>query len=68
MFIEGVPSSVGVASPLDLTLAVSLTSFYTRKASRAADVIEKGLVEMVSTLPSRIFCVAAIITDSMSSI
>ena len=34
MFIEGVPSLVGVASPLDLTLAVSLTALDTSRASR----------------------------------
>ena len=39
MFVEGVPSLIGL-SPLGLTLAVSLTSFETSKASRAANVIK----------------------------
>ena len=50
MFVEGVPSLIGVATPLDLTLAVSLTSFETSKASRAASVIEKGLVDICNLI------------------
>lgn len=68
MFVDGVPSLIGVSTPLDLTLAVSLTSFETSKASRAAAVIKKGLVEMVSTLRSRNFLVKTIMTDGEGSI
>ena len=60
MFVEGVPSLIGVSTPLDLTLAVSLTSFETSKASRAANVIKKGLMEIISTLRSRNFIVTTI--------
>lgn len=42
MFVEGAPSLIGVSTPLDLTLAVSLTSFDTSKASRAVNVIKKS--------------------------
>ena len=37
MFVEGVPTLVGVSSPLDLTLAVSLTSLDTSKSSRSLE-------------------------------
>ena len=43
MFVEGVPSLVGVFSPIDLTLAVSLTSLDTSKSSRSASVIKKDI-------------------------
>ena len=67
MFVEGVPSLIGL-SPLDLTLAVSLTSFETSKASRAANVIKKGLMEIISTLRSRNFVVTTIMSDGEGSI
>ena len=64
MFIEGVlPALIGVTSPLDLTLAVSLTSFDTNKASRSADEIKKGITEMISTLRSRNFFIVLIMSD-----
>ena len=50
MFVEGVPSLVGVSSPLDLTLAVSLTSLDTSKSTRCASVIKKGIIVSVSLL------------------
>ena len=68
MFVEGVPSLVGVSTPLDLTLAVSLTSFDTSKASRCAVVIKKGLLEIISTLRSRNFFVTTIMSDGEGSI
>ena len=69
MFVEGVPSLVGVSTPLDLTLAVSLTtSFETNKASRCAAVIKKGLLEIISTLRSRNFFVTTIMSDGEGSI
>ena len=68
MFIEGVPSLVGVASPLDLTLAVSLTSLDTSRASRSASVIKKGIVDMIATLRSRNFFVTLIMTDGEGAI
>ena len=68
MFVEGVPSLIGVSTPLDLTLAVSLTSFETSKASRAAHVIKKGMMEIISTLRSRNFVVTTIMSDGEGSI
>ena len=68
MFIEGVPSLVGVASPLDLTLAVSLTSLDTSRASRSASVIKKGVVDMMATLRSRNVFVTLIMTDGEGAI
>ena len=63
MFVEGIPSLVGVATPLDLTLAVSLTSYDTSRPSRCATVIKKGLAEIISTLASRNFLVKVIMSD-----
>ena len=63
MFVEGIPSLVGVATPLDLTLAVSLTSYDTSKPSRCASVIKRGLAEIISTLASRNFLVKLIMSD-----
>lgn len=54
---------MGVATPLDLTLAVSLTSYDTSKASRCASVIKKGISEIISTLASRNFVVKVIMSD-----
>lgn len=68
MFVEGVPSLIGVSTPLDLTLAVSLTSFETSKASRAATVIKKGVMEIISTMRSRNFIVTTIMSDGEGSI
>ena len=68
MFVEGVPTLVGVSTPLDLTLAVSLTSLDTSKSSRSACVIKKAIVDMVSTLRSRNFLVAVIMTDGEGAI
>ena len=68
MFVEGVPSLVGVSSPLDLTLAVSLTSLDTSKSTRCASVIKKGIMDMVSTLRSRNFFVTIIMTDGEGAI
>ena len=67
MFFEGVPSLIGVSTPLDLT-QVSLTLFVTSKASRAANVIEKGLMEIISALRSRNFIVTTIMSDGEGSI
>ena len=63
MFIEGIPSLAGVATPLDFTLAVSLTSYDTSRPSRCAAVIKKGLAEIISTLASRNFLVKVIMSD-----
>jgi hypothetical protein len=63
MFVEGIPSLVGVATPLDLTLAFSLTSYDTSEPSRCAAVIKKGLAEIISTLASRNFLVKVIMSD-----
>ena len=68
MFVDGVPSLIGVATPLDLTLAVSLTSFDTSRSSRSTSVIKKALVEIISTLRSRNFFVKTIMTDGEGSI
>ena len=68
MFVEGVPTPVGVSSPLDLTLAVSLTSLDTSESSRSASVIKKAIVDTVSTLRSRSFLVTLIMTDGEGAI
>ena len=68
MYVEGVASLIGLATPLDLTMAVSLLSFDTLQSSRSAAVIKKGLEGFISTLASRNFVTRLIMTDGEGAI
>jgi Zinc knuckle len=63
LFVEKVPILVGLASPLDITFAVTLTSLEEDKPSRAAEMIKKGLDDIISALLSRNFKVSLIMSD-----
>ena len=68
MFIEKTYSLVGVATPLDLTLASSLIDVDLMKPSRAATVVKEALVQMISALASRNFVVQMIMSDGEGAI
>lgn len=68
MYVDGVASLIGLASPLDLTMAVSLLSFDTLQSSRSAVVVKKGLDGFISTLASRNFVTRLIMSDGEGAI
>jgi hypothetical protein len=52
MFVQKTAVLVGVSTPLDLTLATSLSAFHTLRPSRAAEVVKKGLLYFLGVLTS----------------
>ena len=50
MYVEGIPSLIGLASPLDLTMAVSLLGVDSLQGSRSANTIKNGILGFISTL------------------
>ena len=68
MYVEGVASLIGLATPLELTMAVSLLSFDTLQSSRSAAVVKKGLDGFISTLASRNFVTRLIMSDGEGAI
>lgn len=55
MFIDGVPSLIGLATPLDLTMAETLSAFDSAQGPRSAAVVKKGIDGLIATLASRNF-------------
>jgi hypothetical protein len=53
MFIQKLAVLIGVATPLDLTLATSLSSLDLLRPSRAADIVKKGLQYFLGVLSSQ---------------
>ena len=68
MFVEGIPSLIGLATPLDLTMAVSLLTLDSLKGSRSASTIKKGILGFVATLASRNFVTRLIMSDGEGAI
>ena len=68
MFVEKICSLVGVATPLDLTLASSLIDVDLMKPSRAATIVKEALIQMISALVSRNFIVQIIMSDGEGAI
>lgn len=68
MFFEGVPSLVGLATPLDLTMAVTLLAFDSVQGPRSAVVVKKGIEGFVATLASRNFVTRLIMSDGEGAI
>ena len=66
--MEGVPSLIGLATPLDLTMAVSLLTLDSLKGSRSASAIKKGILGFVSTLASRNFKTRLIMSDGEGAV
>ena len=68
MYVEGLPSLIGLASPLGLTMAVSLMSFDTLQSSRSAAVVKNGIDSFISTLASRNFIIRVIMSDGEGAV
>ena len=68
MYVEGIPSLIGLASPLDLTMAVSLLAFDSIYGSRSAGVVKEGILGFISTLASRNFSTRLIMSDGEGAI
>lgn len=68
MFVEGVPSLIGLATPLDLTMAVTLSSYDSAQGPRSAIVVKKGIDGFVSTLTSRNFVTRVIVSDGEGAV
>ena len=68
LYVEGVPSLIGLASPLDLTMAVSLFALNSMQGPRSASVIKNGIMGFVSTLASRNFVTRLIMSDGEGAI
>ena len=45
MYVEELPSLIGLATPLDLTMAVSLLAFDSIRGTRSVGIIRDGTVE-----------------------
>lgn len=68
MYVEGIPSLIGLATPLDLTMAVSLLTLGSIHGSRAAGIIKHGIFGFVSTLASRNFATRLIMSDGEGTV
>jgi hypothetical protein len=68
MFIDGVATLVGLASPLGLTMAATLTSFSTLRGARCTNVIKAALDGFIATLASRNFKTRLIMTDGEGAV
>lgn len=68
MFVEGVPSLIGLATPLDLTMAVTLSAFDSTQGPRWA-VVEKKVIEgFIATLVSGNFVTRMIMSDGEGAV
>ena len=68
MYVEGVPSLIGLATPLDLTMAVSLLSLDSTHGSRSTSIIRDGILGFISTLSSRNFVTRLIMSDGEGAV
>ena len=63
MFVEGVPSLIGLATPLDLTMATTLNAYDTAHGPRSALIVKKAIDNFIATLASRDFVTRLIMSD-----
>ena len=68
MFVDGVPSLIGLATPLDLTMAVTLSAFDSAQGPRSTAVVKKGIDGFIATLTSRNFVTRMILSDSEGAV
>ena len=68
MFVQGVPSLIGLATPLDLTMAVTLLAYDSVQGPRSAAAVKKGIEGFVATLASRNFVTRLIMSDGEGAI
>ena len=68
MYVEGVPSLIGLATPLDLTMAASLLTLGSIRGSRSVGNIRDAIQGFISTLASRNFVTKLIMSDGEGAI
>ena len=68
MFIDKLPFLIGVATPLDLTLATSLVSLDMNKPSRAASVVREAILHFFGVLASQNFKTPLLMVDGEGAI
>ena len=68
MNVEGIASLIGLATPLDLTMAVSLLTLDSIHSSRSAGIIRDEIQVFISTLASRNFSTRLIMSDGEGAI
>jgi hypothetical protein len=68
MFVQKLAVLIGVATPLDLTLATSLSSLDLQRPSRAAGIVRKGLQYFLGVLTSQNFSTRLIMTDGEGAV
>ena len=68
MYVEGIPSLIGLATPLDLTMAVSLLALDSNRGSRSVSIIRDGILSFISMLASRNFVTSLIMSDGEGAI
>ena len=68
MFVKKLAILVGVCTPLDLTLATSLTTIDMLKPSRAAEAVRKGINYFLGVMRSQGFNARLIMTDGEGAI
>ena len=68
MFVKKLAILIGVSTPLDLTLATSLTSLDMQKPSRAADTVRRGIQYFLGVLQSQGFEAKLIMSDGEGAV
>ena len=68
MFIDKIAMLIGLATPLGLTIAYSLNSIASKKSSRAAGEVRKGINHFLAVLTSQNFRTSVIMSDSEGAI
>ena len=68
MFVDKIPFLVGVATPLDLTIATSLMTLDVLRPSRAAEVVKRGILYFISVLASQHFTTPLLMSDGEGAI
>ena len=68
IYVEGIPSLIGLATPLDLTITVSLLTLDSIHGSRSTSIIRDGILGFISILASRKFVTRLIMSDGEGAI
>jgi hypothetical protein len=68
MFVKKLARLIGVSTPLDLTLATSLTSLDMQKPPRVADVVRRGIQYFIGVLQSQGFQPKLIMSDGEGAV
>ena len=68
MYIDKLAFLIRVATPLDLTIVTSLTSFDTNKSSRSVEAVRNGLLYFYGVLASQNFRASLIISEGEGAV